>query len=189
MSPITKLAAAAGLAALALTAAPEPAAAQSQVVVHADAGHFGRAGSHPRPRGYDHRHDRRGAWYDYGRHGRWTGPEGYFVVNARACPDLREDRRDRRYTEGRRDLREDRRDRRVLNCPPRAWDYVPSRREARAGRHGDRLQPYQAFWDRRANRYVVETRWGVVPVHVHWGRGDHRRYGFHPSSLHVRFRF
>ncbi|MEQ8403641.1 MAG: hypothetical protein RKE49_00995 [Oceanicaulis sp.] len=173
MSLLAKLAAAAGLAALTLTALPDTAEAQHR---------HGQYGGH---------HD----WYDYGRgHGRWNGPEGYFVVRARACPDLREDRRDRRFNEGRRDLREDRRDRRVLECPPRAWDYVPSRREARAGRHGDRLRPHVAYWDHRSGRYFVETRWGPVPVHVQYGRGRHhdrydRHRGYQRSGVHFEFRF
>ncbi|MGJ3230174.1 MAG: hypothetical protein ACFE0P_00070 [Oceanicaulis sp.] len=166
MSLLAKFAAAAGVAALALTAAPVGAEAQYR-------------GAHP---GWSH------DWYDYGRHGRWNGPEGYFVVFARACPDLREDFRDRRGHGGWRDRHEDRRDRRVLNCPPRAWDYVPSRREARAGRHGDRLRPHTAYWDHNSGRYFVHTRWGPVPVHVQYGHG--RGYApHHRSGVHFEFRF
>ena len=115
-----------------------------------------------------------GYGYGHGHHRGWNGPEGYFLVYARACPDLREDRRDRRYNRGWRDRREDRRDRRVLECPPRAWQYVPSHYERRMGRYGDRLRPTVAY---RAGRhgYVVETRWGPVPVRVVWSR----RGGFH----------
>ena len=50
-----------------------------------------------------------------------------WVLNAAACPDLREDRRDRRHYDGRRDRREDFRDRRVIDCPPRAWRYEAGR--------------------------------------------------------------
>jgi len=189
MSLITKLAAAAGLAALAVTAAPEPAAAQLQIQVETQAQHFG-PGGYRSDHGYrDRRYDRRGGWRHDGRRGRWNGPEGYFVVNARACPDLREDYRDQRYGHSQRHRYHDRRDRQVLHCPPHAWDYVPSRREARAGRHGDRLRPTEAFWDPRAGRYVVQTRWGWTPVHVHWGRSDYRRHGYHQSGLHFQFRF
>ena len=111
-----------------------------------------------------------------GGHG-WHGPEGHFRVYIRSCPDLREDRRDRRIYEGRRDIREDRRDRRVIECPRRAWEYVPSRRELRQGRTGHRLRPTIAYLDRRSGQYFVETRWGGVPVYVVRGRapGDHRR--------------
>ncbi|MEO1038442.1 MAG: hypothetical protein AAFX09_02775 [Pseudomonadota bacterium] len=110
-------------------------------------------------------------------HRGWNGPEGHFIVYARSCPDIREDRRDRRVYEGRRDIREDRRDRRILDCPPRAWDYVPSRRELRQGRTGDRLRPTIAYLDRRSGQYFTDTRWGAVPVYVVRGRapGDHRR--------------
>ncbi len=170
MSLLAKLAAAAGLAALTLTALPTGAEAQHR-------------GQH-RAQSHD--------WYDYGRGGRWNGPEGYFVVNAAACPDLREDRRDARRTQGRRDRIEDRRDRRVLDCPPRAWDYVPSRREAVAGRTGDQLRPDVAYWDQRSNRYYAQTRWGAVPVHVQYrGRGyGHDRRGYQGrSGVHFEFRF
>jgi phytoene/squalene synthetase len=140
MNLITQLAAAAGLAALSLTALPSSA----------DAQHHGH---------------------------RWNGPEGHFLVYVRSCPDLREDRRDRRVYEGRRDVREDRRDRRVIECPRRAWEYVPSRRELRQGRTGQRLRPTIAYLDRRSGQYFAETRWGGVPVYVVRGRapGDPRR--------------
>lgn len=112
-------------------------------------------------------------------HGRgWHGPEGHFLVYARACPDLREDRRDRRYDGGWRDRREDRRDRRIIDCPPRAWEYVPSRRELHQGRTGERLRPDYAYWDRRAGGYFVDTRWGPVPTYVVRGRGG--RHGYRP---------
>ncbi|MFP4520286.1 MAG: hypothetical protein ACLFQ5_12625, partial [Oceanicaulis sp.] len=170
------LAAAAGLAALALAA---PAVARAEPAVSALAQHHGDSRAH---------HHRRERWDPgFGRgHGRWNGPEGYFVVHARACPDLREDLRDHRrartYRHNRRGYephhrgygRPDWRDRRVLQCPSRAWDYVPSRREARAGRDGRRLHPGVAYWDARTNRYYVETRWGAAPVHVDWGRHGYR---------------
>lgn len=129
------------------------------------------------PRGHhaERHHDDRGH-HDRGRgRGRgWNGPEGYFVVYERACPDLREDRRDARHDHGWRDRREDRRDRRVIDCPPGAWEYVPSRNERRMGRDGDRLRPTVAYLDRRTGRYFAETRWGEVPVEIQRSRG-HRR--------------
>lgn len=146
MSLMAKLAAAAGFAAVALTALPASAEAQH-----------------------------RGGGY---HHDRWNGPEGYFVVYARACPDLREDFRDRRVDRGRADRREDRRDRRVLNCPARAFEYVPTRREWRQGRTGERLRPTVAYWDRYDRRYYVETRWNLVPVEIVRGRGHHRDRGY-----------
>lgn len=116
--------------------------------------------------------------YGHG-HGRgWNGPEGHFLVYARACPDLREDRRDRRVDRGWRDRREDRRDRRVIDCPPRAWEYVPSRRELRQGRTGERLRPDAAYYSRRNGGYFVDTRWGPVPTYIVRGRGFRGgRYG------------
>jgi hypothetical protein len=141
MTLIVKLAAAAGLAALAIAAAPAGEAAAQY-----------RGGHH----------------FDRG----WNGPEGHFVVYAAACPDLREDFRDRRYSYGRHHGRGEWRDRRVLDCPLHAWDYVPSYRERRLGHTGARLHPELAFYDRRTGGYVVQTRWGDVPVEIVW---DHRR--------------
>ncbi len=54
---------------------------------------------------------------------------GTWRLDPRLCPDLREDIRDARVTYSRRDAREDRRDRRYVNCPARAWVYVPGRYE------------------------------------------------------------
>ncbi|CAN0434332.1 unnamed protein product [Phaeothamnion confervicola] len=56
---------------------------------------------------------------------------GEWRINARECPDLREDRRDARRDNGWRDRREDRRDERVVKCPARAWYYVRDRGERR----------------------------------------------------------
>ena len=138
MMLFTKFAAAAGLAAIALSALPASADAQYR-------GGYGAAA--------------------------WNGPEGYFTVNARACPDLREDFRDTRFNTGRADRWEDRRDRQVLHCPARAFDYVASRRELRMGRTGERLNPTVAYFDYRTGQYYVETRWRPVPVRIIAGRG------------------
>lgn len=156
MTFMTKLAAAAGLAALTLTALPAVAEAQ-------------RYGGH--------------------HHDRWSGPEGHFIVYARACPDLREDRRDRRVNNGWRDRREDRRDARVIDCPPRAWEYVPSRREFRQGRTGERLRPNVAYLDRRSGTYFTETRWGAVPVYVVRGRGHRAERRGHRHRDYRRDRY
>lgn len=56
---------------------------------------------------------------------------GEWRIEARECPDLREDRRDDRRGNGWGDRREDRRDERVVNCPAHAWHYVPDRGERR----------------------------------------------------------
>lgn len=57
---------------------------------------------------------------------------GTWQLNPNKCPDLIEDRIDRRVTVSRADLREDIRDARVVNCPASAWHYVPSYNERRA---------------------------------------------------------
>ncbi len=72
-------------------------------------------------------------------------PNGSWVLNPNKCPDLVEDRRDRResrrdeaYDRGRRDViedwfdrRESRRDEAVTNCPASAWEW-----------HGPRYRPH-----------------------------------------------
>ena len=58
-----------------------------------------------------------------------TASAGTWQLDPRACPDLVEDRLDRRVTTSRADLREDIRDMRQVNCPASAWRYVPSRGE------------------------------------------------------------
>jgi hypothetical protein len=54
---------------------------------------------------------------------------GEWRLNARACPDLREDWQDYRRDRGWNDRREDRRDARVIKCPARAWTYMRYRGE------------------------------------------------------------
>lgn len=80
---------------------------------------------------------------------------GEWRLNPNKCPDLREDRWDRREDHGRYDRREDRRDERVINCPARAWYYVPSRGE----RHG--------YYSHPRPREVIVYRDGR-----HFYRGD-----------------
>ena len=163
MHMFAKLAAAAAFAGLAATAAPNVAQAATATAATATTataqGYGHRCGHEPHHRG-----------------GRWNGPEGHFVVYARSCPDLREDRRDRRHNTGWRDRREDRRDRRVIDCPARAWDYIPSRRELRQGRTGERLRPDRAYLDRRSGGFYADTRWGPVPVQVVRGRHGRDHY-------------
>ncbi|MEM9496020.1 MAG: hypothetical protein AAGA09_08450 [Pseudomonadota bacterium] len=92
---------------------------------------------------------------------------GEWKLDRRACPDLvedrldrREDRRDRRVTWSRRDAREDRRDARENRrdeaftiCPVSAFYYAPSPRELRGNRRALERK-YRAGpplrWDRRA---------------------------------------
>lgn len=101
---------------------------------------------------------------------------GEWKLNPRACPDLvedrydrREDRRDARYDNGVRDRVEDRYDRRenrrdaaVTVCPIRAFYYEPSRRElkSRNGRWQRAGARPPLTWDRRVRMYyrTVEGR-------------------------------
>jgi hypothetical protein len=95
---------------------------------------------------------------------------GEWKLNPRACPDLmedrydrREDRRDARVDYGRGDRREDRADRRenrrdsaVTICPARAFYYQPDRYEQRHGRgHGWRNANARPplKWDGRMRMY------------------------------------
>lgn len=135
---------------------------------------------------------------DHPDRNRWNGPQGYFVVDARACPDLRQDLRGRggydRY--GRHDRRgyghSGYADQRVLTCPSHAWNYVPGAREGRMARYGYRLHPTQAYFDRRQGHYHVMTRWGGVPVRIDWrGASSYRRghHGYRGTGLSFEFRF
>ena len=58
-----------------------------------------------------------------------TASAGEWVLNPAKCPDLIEDRLDRRVTTGPADVREDIRDVRRVECPASAWTYVPSNGE------------------------------------------------------------
>ena len=111
-----------------------------------------------------------------------TAMAGTWHLDAASCPDLREDRRDARYNQGRFDRREDRRDSRVINCPPRSWSYVPDRYERRQGlqrgsgaRHGT---PGTVYTNLHGDFWRVNRRGRAIPldVVVHYGRGP-GRYG------------
>jgi hypothetical protein len=108
-----------------------------------------------------------------------------WVLNAAACPDLREDRRDARHYDGRFDRREDWRDRRVINCPPHAWRYEPDRRDYRhspayynhIGRYGT---PGTVYRDRNGGFYVLDRyrrpQWIDVRIEYPRGRWHRDRY-------------
>ncbi len=160
MKSLIPLAAAAATAFTSLAAAAPAAQAQ-----HYDRGH--------------HYGDR------YGRHDDWryrrAPARGEFLVYAWRCPDLREDFRDRRVTIGRLDRREDRRDRQVLSCPQSAWDWQPASGHRYGYGYRDRgpgFIPSRAYWDRRSGQYFVESRRGVYPVRIVYGRGFHQRRGY-----------
>lgn len=106
---------------------------------------------------------------------------GVWHLDAASCPDLREDRRDARYNEGRFDRREDRRDRRVIQCPPRSWTYIPDRWERRhgfeRGSGARRGTPGIVYTNRYGEFWRVNRRGRYIPIDVivHYGRG-HGRY-------------
>ena len=93
-----------------------------------------------------------------------------WVLNARKCPDLMEDRRDRResrrderYDHNRRDVREDRRDRResrrdeaIINCPAKAWSWQGPR-----NRHYNKnKRPKAVYFDRNSSVYFFHNTYG-----------------------------
>tara|TARA_R110002072_G_scaffold4038_5_gene28731 strand:+ start:517 stop:972 length:456 start_codon:yes stop_codon:yes gene_type:complete len=118
---------------------------------------------------------------------------GTWHLDARSCPDIREDWRDARHTQGRYDRREDRRDSRVINCPARSWTYVADRYERRgeARLNGARRgTPGVVYQDRRGGFYRVARGGRRVPVdivirnhrgraayHAPRGRGRHNDRG------------
>jgi len=101
---------------------------------------------------------------------------GTWFLDARSCPDLREDYYDSRRDTGRADRREDRRDRRVINCPERSWTYMPDRSE-RYGRYdrgtGARTgTPGTVYMDR--GRFYRRSMFGdyrEIDVVVNYGYG------------------
>ena len=82
---------------------------------------------------------------------------GTWQLNPNKCPDLIEDRIDRRVTTSRADLREDIRDARHVNCPASAWYYVPSAGERRAVRARYYTGPRTVYVNRNG-RYKVADR-------------------------------
>lgn len=114
-----------------------------------------------------------------------------WVLNAAACPDLREDRHDARITTSRADLREDWEDRRVINCPARAWHYEghywdPRHRPAQFS-HGRFDTPGIVYRSRDGGFYVVDrfngTRW--IDVRIEYPRD--RRYGHRHDRRYDHF--
>lgn len=86
---------------------------------------------------------------------------GEWRLAANQCPDLVEDRRDRRITWSRADAREDLRDARVVRCPARAVYWAPARgaRGLPAPRH-----PGAVVVRYRPNGvYMVDTARGAGP--------------------------
>ncbi|WP_394692752.1 hypothetical protein [Hyphobacterium sp.] len=118
---------------------------------------------------------------------------GVWHLDARSCPDLREDRRDARYNEGRFDRREDRRDMRVIDCPPRSWTYVADRYERRngiqRGSGGRRGTPGIVYTNGYNQFYRIARNGRYVPIQIvvnNRGGGHYNRphrgsgYGYGP---------
>jgi hypothetical protein len=97
-----------------------------------------------------------------------TASAGEWRLNARECPDLREDARDYRHNNGWRDRAEDRRDARVINCPARAWTYIRYRGE----RNVVPPRPRQIMIDRYGHEYYRDTRGRMIALSVDydWAR-------------------
>ena len=89
---------------------------------------------------------------------------GEWRVNANKCPDLREDRYDRAHNNGWRDRREDRRDERVVNCPSRAWYYVPSRGERRG--YYATPRPREVIVDRDGRHFYRGERGAMITLRI-----------------------
>jgi Ni/Co efflux regulator RcnB len=87
---------------------------------------------------------------------------GEWRIDARKCPDLREDRRDARHNDGWRDRREDRRDQRVINCPSRAWYYVKYRGERGAAPP----RPRDVYIERDGRHYYRDYRGNLVNLSI-----------------------
>jgi len=117
---------------------------------------------------------------------------GEWRLDARSCPDLREDRRDARHYDGRWDRREDRRDQSVIDCPPRSWNYIASRYEQRngfeRGSGARRGTPGLVYTTRNGDFYRINRRgdrqWiNVVIDYPRYNRGQisqrYNRYGRH----------
>jgi hypothetical protein len=114
---------------------------------------------------------------------------GVWHLDAASCPDLREDRRDARYIEGRFDRREDRRDMRVIECPPRSWTYVADRYERRygiqRGSGGRRGTPGIVYINGYNQFYRIARNGQYVPIQVVVNDRRRGRYSRpHPGRGH-----
>jgi hypothetical protein len=87
---------------------------------------------------------------------------GEWRVNARECPDLREDARDYQRDRGWRDRAEDRRDARVIRCPARAWYYVRYRGE----RGVTPPRPREIYVYRDGREFYRDTRGRMIALDV-----------------------
>ncbi|MBI1234056.1 MAG: hypothetical protein GC208_06095 [Alphaproteobacteria bacterium] len=90
---------------------------------------------------------------------------GTWHLDARACPDIREDYRDARRWDGRGDRREDIRDARQINCPARAWTYQPDRYERSYHRAGY-ATPGVVYRARFGGYFAVDRYGQRIPIRV-----------------------
>lgn len=97
-----------------------------------------------------------------------TASAGEWRINARECPDLREDARDYRRDNGWRDRAEDRRDARVINCPARSWYYVKYRGERGAAPP----RPREVVTYRDGRTYYRDYRGSLIALDIdyNWSR-------------------
>jgi len=99
---------------------------------------------------------------------------GEWRLNARECPDLREDRQDYRRDRGWADRREDRRDARVIRCPARAWHYVRYRGD---NRYYVPPRPREVIVYRDGRGYYRDQRGALVQLDPDFGLGLRLRLG------------
>lgn len=90
---------------------------------------------------------------------------GTWHLDARACPDIREDYRDARRWGGRYDRREDIRDMRQIHCPARAWSYQPDRYE-RSYHHARYSTPGVVYQARYGGYFAVDRYGRRTPIRV-----------------------
>lgn len=90
---------------------------------------------------------------------------GTWHLDARACPDIREDYRDARRWTGRGDRREDIRDQREIRCPARAWTYQPDRYE-RTYRNTNYRTPGVVYQARRGGYFAIDRYGRRNPIRV-----------------------
>lgn len=91
---------------------------------------------------------------------------GTWHLDARACPDIREDNRDRQRWSGRWDRRESYRDMRQINCPARAWTYQPDRYERGYGRHHRYATPGVVYQARFGGYFAIDRYGRRTPIQV-----------------------
>lgn len=107
---------------------------------------------------------------------------GTWHLDARACPDIREDYRDARRWNGRGDRREDIRDMRQINCPARAWTYQPDRYErSHRGNYRVNYSTPGVVYQARFGGYFAVDRYGrrtPVQIVIH----NQPRYAHRPGT-------